>query len=236
MRAGERAYRELRSDILSWRLTPGQVLGEVDLSERLGISRTPVREALSRLTADGLTEPHNGRGVVVSAVSTDAVRALYELRDTLDCRAAELAAARGDRQTFLELAEQLSHAAETLSDDPDHAAYYALVDRMDAEIDAAARNPYLQQALSNVRRYVEGVQSGALTIRVTGGQAIADDFTEFAEADTKRSEFTALPLIAALLLLIFGALVATVLPLAGAREAHRLLDGGDLLGKLILRP
>ena len=40
MRAGERAYRELRADIVSWRLTPGQVLGEVDLSERLGISRT----------------------------------------------------------------------------------------------------------------------------------------------------------------------------------------------------
>ncbi|WP_188968297.1 MMPL family transporter [Deinococcus aerolatus] len=70
------------------------------------------------------------------------------------------------------------------------------------------------EALSNVRRYVRGVQGGALAIRVTGGQAIADDFTEFAEADTKRSEFTALPLIAVLLLLIFGALVATVLPLA----------------------
>ena len=78
MRAGERAYRELRADIVSWRLVPGQVLGEVDLSERLGISRTPVREALSRLTADGLTEPHNGRGVVVSALSADDVRALYE--------------------------------------------------------------------------------------------------------------------------------------------------------------
>ena len=78
MRAGERAYRELRADIVSWRLTPGQVLGEVDLSERLGISRTPVREALSRLTAYGLTEPHNGRGVVVSAISSEDVRALYE--------------------------------------------------------------------------------------------------------------------------------------------------------------
>ena len=64
MRAGERAYRELRADIVSWRLVPGQVLGEVDLSERLGISRTPVREALSRLTAVGLTAPHNRRGVV----------------------------------------------------------------------------------------------------------------------------------------------------------------------------
>ena len=158
MRAGERAYRELRSDIVSWRLLPGQVLGEVDLSERLGISRTPVREALSRLTADGLAEPHTGRGVVVSAISAQDVRALYELRDTLDCRAAELAAQRGDAQTFRALADELSHAAETLADDADHAAYYALVDRMDAEIDAAAQNPYLQQALANVRLHLARVR------------------------------------------------------------------------------
>ncbi len=70
------------------------------------------------------------------------------------------------------------------------------------------------EALSKIRQYVRGVQSEALSIRVTGGQAIADDFTEFAETDTKRSEFTALPLIAGLLLLVFGALVATGLPLA----------------------
>ncbi|RLY91202.1 GntR family transcriptional regulator [Kocuria tytonicola] len=158
MRAGERAYRELRADIVSWRLLPGQVLGEVDLSERLGISRTPVREALSRLTADGLAEPHTGRGVVVSAISAEDVRALYELRDTLDCRAAELAAQRGDAETFRALADELSHAAETLADDADHAAYYALVDRMDAEIDAAAQNPYLQQALSNVRLHLARVR------------------------------------------------------------------------------
>ncbi|RLZ03218.1 GntR family transcriptional regulator [Kocuria tytonicola] len=158
MRAGERAYRELRADIVSWRLLPGQVLGEVDLSERLGISRTPVREALSRLTADGLAEPHTGRGVVVSAISAEDVRALYELRDTLDCRAAELAAQRGDAETFRALADELSHAAETLADDADHAAYYALVDRMDAEIDAAAQNPYLQQALSHVRLHLARVR------------------------------------------------------------------------------
>ena len=158
MRAGERAYRELLADIVSWRLLPGQVLGEVDLSERLGISRTPVREALSRLTADGLAEPHTGRGVVVSAISAEDVRALYELRDTLDCRAAELAAQRGDAETFRALADKLSHAAETLADDADHAAYYALVDRMDAEIDAAAQNPYLQQALANVRLHLARVR------------------------------------------------------------------------------
>ncbi|ANE42469.1 MMPL family transporter [Deinococcus puniceus] len=76
------------------------------------------------------------------------------------------------------------------------------------------------ETLARVREYadkVEASQVGAsgpgLSIRITGGQAIADDFTAFAESDTKRSEFAALPLTALVLLLVFGALVATGLPL-----------------------
>lgn len=160
MRAGERAYQALRADIVEWRLLPGQVLGEVELSERLGISRTPVREALSRLTADGLTEPHNGRGVVVATISADDVRSLYEFRDSLDCRAAELAARRGDPEVFRGLAEELLHAVEGLTNDhdPDHVSYYELVQRMDAAIDEAAANPFLRQAQAGVRLHLARVR------------------------------------------------------------------------------
>ena len=71
-----------------------------------------------------------------------------------------------------------------------------------------------KRALAQVRAYVRGQESAAFDIRITGGQAIADDFVDFAEADSKRSEMMALPLIGGLLLLVFGALVATGLPLA----------------------
>lgn len=70
-----------------------------------------------------------------------------------------------------------------------------------------------KETLARIRAYAQQAESPALDIRVTGGQAIADDFTEFAETDTKRSEMVALPLIAVLLLTVFGALVATGLPL-----------------------
>jgi DNA-binding GntR family transcriptional regulator len=63
MRASDRAYAALREDIIEWRLRPGTVLAEVEQSERLGVSRTPVREALGRLTAEGLTTAAGGRGV-----------------------------------------------------------------------------------------------------------------------------------------------------------------------------
>ncbi|MFC4452558.1 MMPL family transporter [Deinococcus sonorensis] len=68
-------------------------------------------------------------------------------------------------------------------------------------------------ALSAVRAYVAAQKDLPFRVRVTGGQAIADDFTTYAESDTKRSEFAALPLTAVVLLFVFGALVATGLPL-----------------------
>ena len=68
-------------------------------------------------------------------------------------------------------------------------------------------------ALRAIRAYTVGQKAAGFTVQLTGGQAIADDFTEFAESDSKRAEFTALPLTALVLLLVFGALVATGLPL-----------------------
>src|SRR6476620_12254154 len=91
MRASDKAYAALRDDIIEWRLAPGTVLAEVEQSERLGVSRTPLREALGRLTAEGLAAPHSGRGVVVTAISLDHAAELFELRSALECQAASLA-------------------------------------------------------------------------------------------------------------------------------------------------
>src|SRR6478752_2724508 len=99
MRASDKAYAALRDDIIEWRLAPGTVLAEVEQSERLGVSRTPLREALGRLTAEGLTTA-GGRGVVVTDISLEDIDELFELRQTLEGKAAALAARRGDTATF----------------------------------------------------------------------------------------------------------------------------------------
>ncbi|MFC8304155.1 GntR family transcriptional regulator [Specibacter sp. NPDC057265] len=159
MRASERAYATLRSDIINWRLTPGTVLGEVELSERLGVSRTPIREALARLTAEGLAEPQSGRGVVVSAISLEHLDELFELRTALECRAAELAAQRCDKAVFLDLFHQLANAGELITtEDPARSGYYQLADELDAAIDAAVGNHYLNQALKNLRVHLVRVR------------------------------------------------------------------------------
>lgn len=159
MRASDRAYLKLHSDIVDWILPPGSVLAEVELSERLGVSRTPVREALARLSAEGLAEPQSGRGVVVTSISLDHVHEIFELRTALECRAAELAAERCDPAVFRSLYEQLRQASAQLSDDdPARHGYYELAGSLDTAIDIAVGNAYLSNALKNLRIHLVRVR------------------------------------------------------------------------------
>lgn len=159
MRASDRAYATLHSDIINWRLTPGTVLGEVELSERLGVSRTPIREALAKLTGEGLTEPQSGRGMVVSEISLDHLDELFELRSALECRAAELAAKRCDPDIFRRLHQQLANAGELITaEDPARIDYYQLAGELDSAVDAAVGNHYLNQALKNLRVHLVRVR------------------------------------------------------------------------------
>lgn len=158
-RATDAAYASLRSDIIDWTLEPGSVLAEVELSGRLGISRTPVREALARLVADGLAEPLGGRGLIVSAVHADNVTELFELRQALEQQAAALAAARRDVTVFERLQRELRDVSALLDTaDPTRTAYYDLVARFDAAVDDAVRNPYLVAALGGVRTHLSRIR------------------------------------------------------------------------------
>ncbi|MEV7636087.1 GntR family transcriptional regulator [Pseudarthrobacter enclensis] len=159
MRASDRAYAALRDDITEWRLLPGTVLAEVEQSARLGVSRTPLREALGRLTAEGLTTTAGGRGVVVTDVSLEDIDELFELRETLECRAAALAAERGDTAAFARLQKELLEAPGLITgNDPDRSAYYELAGRLDTAIDEAAGNTYLVQAMRALRVHLVRVR------------------------------------------------------------------------------
>ncbi|WP_415856206.1 GntR family transcriptional regulator [Sinomonas sp. G460-2] len=159
MKASDRAYAMLREDIVEWRLVPGTVLGEVEQAERLGVSRTPLREALARLTGEGLATAQRGRGVVVSELSLDHLGELFELREALECKAAALAAQRGDREPFVVLRDRLLAAPALLTDDdPQRSEYYALSAELDSAIDGAIANSYLSQALEGLRVHLARVR------------------------------------------------------------------------------
>lgn len=80
----EKTYEYLKSSIFSGRFTPGERLAEEHLAEELGVSRTPVREALHKLEQDGLIEPLGFRGFCIPRDSPEEIEDLFELRTVLE--------------------------------------------------------------------------------------------------------------------------------------------------------
>jgi DNA-binding GntR family transcriptional regulator len=89
---------QLRDDILAGRLSPGSRLIECDLTARFTVSRGPVREALRRLSADGLIEHWPHRGAVVRRLTEREIRELFAIRIEMEALAARLAAAGDARE------------------------------------------------------------------------------------------------------------------------------------------
>ncbi|MBX9471536.1 GntR family transcriptional regulator [Microcella sp.] len=164
--AADRAFDALRASIIEGELPPGAPLTEVEQASRLGVSRTPVREAFARLIAAGLATERGPRTLLVSHIEPDDARALFELRTALDEQAARLAArhASADHEAsarFAELAEQFAQVdtAELAADDPQRHGYYALVAEFDAALDASlSSSPYLAAAIASTRVHLSRVR------------------------------------------------------------------------------
>jgi DNA-binding GntR family transcriptional regulator len=105
----ERTYGAVKRMILAGTLRPGEKLAERDLSRRLKVSRTPLREALSRLVQEGLVENRPRRGHYVRAIDAKSVADLYDLREVLEKHAVRLAARRLTAADIAEL-ERLRRA------------------------------------------------------------------------------------------------------------------------------
>lgn len=110
----DNVYERLKADILGGGIEPGERLLEDDVSTRFRVSRTPVREALNRLEADGLVVDSPGRGVIVTELEEEEILEGYVIRGVLEGVAARLAA---QRATELDI-----HRLELMLDALDKAA------------------------------------------------------------------------------------------------------------------
>ena len=115
--AAEFAYARLRGEIMDGQLPPGHRMREQELSERLQVSRTPVREALSRLQADGLLVMQPRSGLAVAELDDAGVIELYETREALEGTAAQLAARYANPRDIAAMRSILA-AEELAPDDP----------------------------------------------------------------------------------------------------------------------
>jgi DNA-binding GntR family transcriptional regulator len=119
----ERVHAHLREEIVSNRLAPGTELQEVALSEQLGVSRGPIREAIGRLAAEGLVTVRPRRGAVVRSLSKDEFLEAYQVREALEWMAMRLAVPRLGAEDVARL-EELNEEMERHADQGDVDAFF----------------------------------------------------------------------------------------------------------------
>ncbi|GLZ51945.1 GntR family transcriptional regulator [Actinomycetospora sp. NBRC 106378] len=147
-----RAHVALRESILRGELVPGAHLGEVEIADRLGVSRTPVREALSRLAAEGLVEVLPHRGARVVSFSTADLDGIFDVRLALEPQATGRAAARvtaADLDALDDLAHRMV-AVGAPGPEQDLDALVPLNRDFHARLLDVADAPALSTALANV--------------------------------------------------------------------------------------
>jgi DNA-binding GntR family transcriptional regulator len=144
-----RAYRKLEELIVTLQLLPGTVLSEQALAARLGLGRTPIREALQRLARDGLVVILPRRGHLVSEINHRTQLRLLEVRRELERLMARCAAERAtpsERREFAEIGRGMREAAAA-SDD---LTFMKLDQRLNLLVAAAAKNEFAARAMANM--------------------------------------------------------------------------------------
>ena len=144
----ERAYARVREMVLTGELEPGAVLNQAVLARQIGISTTPLREALRRLAQQGLVELGAHRDARVAPLDAAEARDLVELRQDLDPLAAGLAAQRRTAADLAEMADSLARL-ESLPEDPSP-AQLAGHRRFHAALYRASHNAVLVETLDGL--------------------------------------------------------------------------------------
>jgi DNA-binding GntR family transcriptional regulator len=153
----EQAATRLRQMLVENRIAPGAKLNERELAEVLQVSRTPLREAIKMLAAEGLVELLPNRGAIAVALSEADVRNTFEVMAGLEALSGELAARR---ITDAELAEIKAMHFEMMAayTRRDLSAYYRLNSRIHSAINAAAKNPVLAMTYSQVNARLQALR------------------------------------------------------------------------------
>lgn len=163
------AYNAIRHAILDCTLLPGVALSEQALSEGLGVSRAPVRDALRQLVAEGLVHAIPQRGTYVSRIDPVKVRDAVFVREAIECRAAELAcAANADEKSQLQALLKVQQQASARSD---YATHLQADEDLHQRILELAGHPHAWPALRLARTGMNRIRH--LAIAAVGSHHIA---------------------------------------------------------------
>lgn len=143
----EKAIRQIQDMIVTFKLEPGQIVSENEISRMLGMGRMPIRDAFKRLESDGLVTVLPKKGVMISVVHAEELFLQLEVRRVLEeliVRRACRYATPSEREKILELAD--SYKAATLNSDPEAAIH--VDEEFHKLLGESAKNPFASRAIS----------------------------------------------------------------------------------------
>jgi DNA-binding GntR family transcriptional regulator len=150
-------YSVLRDCIVDLRLPPRFPLSEKDIAEVLGVSRTPVREALIRLSEEGLIDIYPQYGTFVAPMRISYINDAYFIRDSLECSIIAKVAAEAD-PALIGVVEDLIAQQSAAADAHDYNGFYALDERMHQAFSVACGREAVWRFIQNAKIHLDRVR------------------------------------------------------------------------------
>ncbi len=161
----QKAYEYLKKQIVRGELLPGAIISEKELISELGISRTPIREAIQRLAEERLLVVMPSRGTIVSYISVDDIRQIYEARKLIEPFLTRQAAKHADEQRMMEFRRIFEEQMEYQPEDNDWDCEFHL---------------YLAECSGNqfLRKQIEELMTQSMRIRMLSNEKKSQSFEQ----------------------------------------------------------
>ena len=158
----ELVFESIREAIIGGQLPPGERLMEIQLAEEMGVSRTPVREAIRKLELEGLVVMIPRKGAYVSGLSMKDISDVFEIRSALEGLAAELASERATEEELENMERHLVRIAEGI-EKGDITSVVEVDTDFHGMLYTASRNQWLGQIINNLREQIQRFRQTSLS-------------------------------------------------------------------------
>ncbi|MBT4268889.1 MAG: GntR family transcriptional regulator [Deltaproteobacteria bacterium] len=160
----DQIYEIIRDMILRRDINPGEKIVEDDLSKQIGVSRTPLREALSRLENEGIVKIIPRRGAFVSELSKTTIIEVLQIREVLEGLVTRLAAENMTKKILGQLKASLDYIKDT-PDEPEHLIKFTHADeKFHSILLTASKNQMLQNFMSNINMHLQFIRIRTVVI------------------------------------------------------------------------
>ena len=170
-RSADRVYEQVKAMAVAYRLRPSERINEVELARQLGVSRTPLREALNRLAAEGFLVATANRGYTMMPLDPQRVLTLYEYRAILEVGALRLACERATDAELAELHNFAQHSRDEVDDDAHALRVLSLDEQFHEGLARLSGNDEMVRALRSLNERIRFVRWIDMQGRRSGTQA-----------------------------------------------------------------